>query len=95
VVGESVVLVAEGFRAVSVVRGSATLSISGEEVAITPRDHFGIPAGHAHGGSRRTTRSARRHDRTVSRAIALKAASGRRGSRTARRFRAATFPETA
>jgi hypothetical protein len=45
VVGESVVLVAEGFRAVSVVRGSGTLSIAGEEVAITPRDHFGIPAG--------------------------------------------------
>ena len=45
VAGESVVLAAEGFRAVSVVRGRGRLSIAGEEVAVVPRDHFGIPAG--------------------------------------------------
>lgn len=45
VAGEPLVLAAERFRAVSVVRGSGTLSIAGEEVAIAPHDHFGIPAG--------------------------------------------------
>lgn len=45
VAGEPLVLAAERFRAVSVVRGRGTLSIAGEKVAIAPRDHFGIPAG--------------------------------------------------
>jgi hypothetical protein len=45
VVGEPLVLAAERFRAVSVVRGRGTLSIAGEEAAIRPHDHFGIPAG--------------------------------------------------
>jgi mannose-6-phosphate isomerase-like protein (cupin superfamily) len=30
---------------VSVVIGRGTLALAGEEVAVTPHDHFGIPAG--------------------------------------------------
>jgi mannose-6-phosphate isomerase-like protein (cupin superfamily) len=45
VAAEPLVLAAERFRAVSVVRGSGTLVLAGEEVAIAPHDHFGIPAG--------------------------------------------------
>ena len=44
VVGEPLVLEAERFRAVSVVRGRGTLALAGEEAAIAPHDHFGIPA---------------------------------------------------
>lgn len=44
VVGEPLVLEAERFRAVSVVRGRGTLALGGEEAAIAPHDHFGIPA---------------------------------------------------
>jgi mannose-6-phosphate isomerase-like protein (cupin superfamily) len=45
VVGEPLVLEAERFRAVSVVRGRGTLKLAGEEAVIAPHDHFGIPAG--------------------------------------------------
>ena len=45
VAGEPLVLAADRFRAVSVVRGSGTLGMAGEEVAVAPHDHFGIPAG--------------------------------------------------
>ena len=45
VTSEPLVLAAERFRAVSVVRGSGTLALAGEELAIAPHDHFGIPAG--------------------------------------------------
>lgn len=45
VTGEPLVLAADRFRAVSVVRGSGTLALAGEEVSLTPHDHFGIPAG--------------------------------------------------
>lgn len=45
VVEEPLVLVADRFRAVSVVIGRGTLALAGEEVAVTPHDHFGIPAG--------------------------------------------------
>jgi mannose-6-phosphate isomerase-like protein (cupin superfamily) len=44
VMGEPLVLEAERFRAVSVVRGRGTLALGGEEAAIAPHDHFGIPA---------------------------------------------------
>ena len=45
VVAEPLVLAAEQFRAVSVVCGSGTLAIAGEEVVVAAHDHFGIPAG--------------------------------------------------
>lgn len=45
VAAEPLVLEAERFRAVSVIRGRGTLELAGEEVAISPHDHFGIPAG--------------------------------------------------
>lgn len=45
VVAEPLLLAADRFRAVSVVRGSGTLVLAGEEVSLTPHDHFGIPAG--------------------------------------------------
>ena len=45
VAGEPLKFAAERFRAVSVVRGSGTLAVAGEEMALTPHDHFGIPAG--------------------------------------------------
>jgi mannose-6-phosphate isomerase-like protein (cupin superfamily) len=35
----------EHFCAVSVVRGSGVLQMAGEEIAIAPHDHFGVPAG--------------------------------------------------
>jgi mannose-6-phosphate isomerase-like protein (cupin superfamily) len=44
-VTEPLVLVADRFRAVSVIRGSGTLALAGEQVALAPHDHFGIPAG--------------------------------------------------
>lgn len=55
VAGEPLVLAADRFRAVSVVRGRGTLALAGEETTIAPHDHFGIPAGlpatiAAHGG---------------------------------------------
>jgi len=36
---------AERFCAVSVVRGCGVLELAGEKIDVTPRDHFGIPAG--------------------------------------------------
>lgn len=45
VVGEPLVLADDRFRAVSVVHGRGRLSIAGEEAAVAPHDHFGIPAG--------------------------------------------------
>jgi mannose-6-phosphate isomerase-like protein (cupin superfamily) len=45
VADEPLVLAADRFRAVSVVRGRGTLALAGEEAEITPHDHFGIPSG--------------------------------------------------
>jgi mannose-6-phosphate isomerase-like protein (cupin superfamily) len=45
VAGEPLVLAADRFRAVSVIHGPGTLRMAGEEVSLTPHDHFGIPAG--------------------------------------------------
>jgi len=45
VAAEPLVLESGRFQAVSVVRGHGRLRLAGEEVAIAPHDHFGIPAG--------------------------------------------------
>ncbi len=43
--GEPLVLEADRFRAVSVVRGRGVVRLAGAEAAVGPHDHFGIPAG--------------------------------------------------
>ena len=42
---EPLVLEADRFRAVSVVRGRGVVRLAGAEAAVGPHDHFGIPAG--------------------------------------------------
>ena len=45
ITGDGLTLPADGFRAVSVVRGSGVVQIGPCQQAVSAHDHFGVPAG--------------------------------------------------